>query len=358
MGIDVELHWSFILFILALLVLDFAFFLILSVIFIFVTIHEFCHSIVALRNGIKVKKILIIPIGGMAQMDMGDLKPWTEFKMAIAGPLFNFAAAGVFFALSALLGIPLVEWVSQFLSAPAEFSLPLLDSLVFYSFYANMVLGIFNLFFPAFPLDGGRVFRSLLAMKYPYLKATQIAKYVSYVMATLLFLIGFSSFFFGSGGGIWIMAISIFIGLGAAGEYKALVVNRVISKLEVDKVISSHYPLLDPNESIKKSLDKLISFHRSNGVIIGDELSVIDLDKMSKIKREKWGEVPVGVVSTPVRSFNENADMEKIFKYASSEGVELVPVVKKEEGKKIIKGVIYLDDLERVIQVARKAGGI
>ncbi len=358
MGIDVELHWSFILFLVALFILDTTFFFILVVIFTFVTIHELCHSVVAIRNGMEVKRIIMIPIGGMAQIEMSDMTPWMEFKMAMAGPMFNFAAAGVLFLFSLALGIPLIEWVSSFLSAPAEFSLPILSSLIFYSFYANIILGAFNLFFPAFPLDGGRVLRALLAMRYPYLKATEMAKYISYLMASLLFSIGLFGVLLGGGGGIWIMAIAIFIGLGATGEYKALVVDTVVSKIEVNEIMSKNYPVLDPRDSIERSLNKLLRFRRPNSLIIGEKLRIMDFNKLNEVKRTEWRLMPVDVVSRTVKSFREEQNMREIFRYMSNEGVDLVPIVEEEEKRKIIKGVVYLDDLRTIVRTTKKTGRI
>lgn len=352
-GIDLELHWSFILFILAFLLLDPSFLIILIVIFTFVTLHEFSHSLVAKHYDISVKKILLLPIGGMAQIDTTDMAPWTEIKMSIAGPAFNFAVVGLIFIISSIVGYPLWGWVGEFVSDPTAFSLPIVQLLIFYSFYANLILGAFNLLFPAFPLDGGRVLRASLALRIPYMKATEIAKYVSYMLAGFLFLIGLTGLMLGEGG-IWIMIIAVFIGIGASGEYRSLIIHSSLSKINVDHILSRSYPEIYAEETISEGVSKVISSSRSNGIILNDEIGVINLNKLKKIDKEKWSTLPISEVKEEVTVFNKDSSPEDIYRYMTSSGVNPVPV--KDDGE--IKGVIYLSDIQRVINLIRMVGGI
>jgi len=351
-GIDVELHWSFILFILGILILDPTFFMILIILFIFVTAHEICHSIVSLRNDIEVDKIVLLPIGGVAMMDISDMDPWLEFKMAIAGPSFNFAMAGLFFLMSFALGLPLSEWLVEFISNPETFSLPLIYLLVFYSFYANLILGIFNLFVPAFPLDGGRVFRALLAFKYPYLKATEMAKYLGFLIAGIMFFIGVTGLLAGAGGGIWIMIIAMFIGLGASSEYKGLVTQTVLSQINIEKVLTRIFPVARDEESIETAMERTIRLQKSNLLIYNGQLSIIDKSKLKKIDRNKWPITKVREVTKPVKNFGPEDDLRNIHKYMLQEGVQIVPIVK---GREVI-GVIYYSSINRIVEIAKNTG--
>ncbi len=351
-GIDVELHWSFILFMIAFLFIDPSFSLVIMIIFIFVTLHEVSHSLVSRSHDVEVKKILLLPIGGMAMMDTTDMDPWTEIKMALAGPALNFVAAALLFVLISLAGFPILEWFSSFWADP-EFSLPLAEMLVFYAFYANIALGTFNLLVPAFPLDGGRVFRGLLAMKYPYLRATNIAKYVSYSISIGLFSLGALALFSGAGG-MWIMIIALFIALGAAGEYRGLVTHTSLSRIDLKTLISQNYPTLYPEETVEEAVDRVMISHRSNGLIVDGEPGVIDISKLKKLDKDKWSNTQISEIKKPVKSFEINEDAEKIFKYIQSTGLNPVPIVEKGE----LIGTVYMSDIQRVMEMMKQVGGI
>ncbi len=142
--------------------------------FVCVILHELGHSLTARRYGIKVPRIMLLPIGGMAEFDRIPRKPSQELLITAAGPAVNFL-------LVALL-LPLVwndffhgESVAAY--SPAGVTVQLV--------YANFIMGVFNLA-PVFPMDGGRIFRALLAMKLPYLRATWWAVMVGRVLAVAL----------------------------------------------------------------------------------------------------------------------------------------------------------------------------
>jgi Zn-dependent protease len=136
-----------------------------------VILHELGHSLTAMRHGIRVPRILLLPIGGMAEMDRIPRQPRQELLITIAGPAVNFALVALLLPLSwdVLFG---AEEVSVY-SAPG-----LLGQLC----YANFIMGLFNLV-PVFPMDGGRIFRAALATRLPYLRATWWAVMVGRVLA-------------------------------------------------------------------------------------------------------------------------------------------------------------------------------
>ena len=138
-----------------------------------VVLHELGHSLTARRFGIGVRRILLMPIGGMAEFDSIPREPRREFLITIAGPAVNFAIAGVLWALQ---GPPLAWGLGSNPSSLVE----LLDTLLVW----NVWMGLFNLI-PVFPMDGGRILRSILAMKLPYLRATYISVRVGRVLAIL-----------------------------------------------------------------------------------------------------------------------------------------------------------------------------
>ena len=139
--------------------------------FVCVILHELGHSLTARRFGVKVPRILLLPIGGMAEFDRIPRKPAHEMLITIAGPAVNFL-------LVALL-LPLA-WRGLF--AGEEHAYYSVGGLLDQLWYANLIMGVFNLV-PVFPMDGGRIFRALLATKLSYLRATWWAVMVGRVLA-------------------------------------------------------------------------------------------------------------------------------------------------------------------------------
>jgi stage IV sporulation protein FB len=144
------------------------------VVFICVVLHELGHSLQARRFGIRVRDIVLLPIGGMARAERIPEKPWQEIAIAISGPLVNFILAGL---------LIVVMWVR---AEPLDFEDGFMTTLIL----INLVLGTFNLV-PAFPMDGGRILRGLLATQLSYVKATRVAKDVGQTIALVFAVLGF-----------------------------------------------------------------------------------------------------------------------------------------------------------------------
>jgi len=208
-GIDVRIHLTFLLFLawiwlsyyrvagLAGAVHGVLFILAL---FVCVLLHEFGHAFAARGFGITTPDITLLPIGGVARLSRIPDKPWQEFAVAIAGPLVNVViAAALIFAVHASATLEQLEY----LETPR---VELLSKLA----TVNIMLVLFNLI-PAFPMDGGRILRALLAMTMPYARATQIAAWIGQGLAIVLGLLGL----FGSP---MLIFIAFFIFAGAQQE--------------------------------------------------------------------------------------------------------------------------------------------
>lgn len=177
----------------------------LLVIFGCVVLHEFAHSLVARARGVDVHEILLMPLGGISKMERLPERPRDEFAIAIVGPIASFAiaaAAATFCVLSGrdLVPIDLIDgaWLARIT-------------------WLNLMLGTFNLI-PAFPLDGGRVFRSLLERNHSLESATRIATRVGHAFAIALMMVG--AFL-----DVWLMLIGAFIYFGASAEQTATIVH-------------------------------------------------------------------------------------------------------------------------------------
>ena len=195
-GIPIELHFTFLLLILAVFILSllsiqypnfgnlytafYTFFIVLFL-FIFVVFHELAHSIVARRYGIKVRKIVLYPIGGVSEIEEIPDNPSQEWHMAVAGPLTSLVLGFALLAVSLYLSPYLL---------PYFFTLSTTGNFLYDLAVLNVLLGIFNLI-PAFPMDGGRVFRALLAERMKYSDATRYAVILGKVLGFVMVITGF-----------------------------------------------------------------------------------------------------------------------------------------------------------------------
>ena len=210
-GIGIFVHWTFLLLPAWVLLSNLsggvpvAVYLLAFVTAVFgcVVLHELGHALMARRFGIATRDITLYPIGGVARLERMSEKPWEEFWIALAGPAVNVVIAGLLFGFLALLeltGAPRLPFVPQLASG---------------LMLANAVLVGFNLL-PAFPMDGGRVLRALLAMRLGRLQATEIAAQLGLVMAVLM---GAGAFFFHTPS---LALIAVFIFFAGQQELMAL----------------------------------------------------------------------------------------------------------------------------------------
>jgi Zn-dependent protease len=182
--------------------------LFILVLFGCVLLHEFGHALAAREFGIKTPDITLLPIGGVARLSRIPDKPWQELVVAIAGPLVNVViAAALTFAIHGSTEILQIDRLEN----PR---IELLDALR----SINVMLVLFNMI-PAFPMDGGRVLRSLLAMVMPYTLATQIAAWIGQGLAVVFAI-------FGLRGNFFLIFIAFFIFVGAQQEVAMSKVRR------------------------------------------------------------------------------------------------------------------------------------
>ncbi len=208
-----------------------------------VVIHELAHSLVAIRFGGKVRSVTLWPIGGVASMKSIPEQPRQELLISLAGPLVNVMIAGLLIlargGFPAWIDVPLVP------RGPAE----LADALA----RANLILAVFNLL-PAFPMDGGRVMRSLLAMFLPYARATSIAAAIGQTLAVGFVLLGLAL-------NPFLMVIGFFVFIGAESEERAARVKEMLQGVYAEDVMLDPFVSLHPEDRVGRCLE-LASHHR------------------------------------------------------------------------------------------------
>lgn len=217
--------------------------------FLSVTLHELGHSLQALKYGVKVRNITLMPMGGLAHMESIPEDPNKELRIALAGPLVNFAIAALLIGLGALLDARALISFDELIESLGRVSW---SGLLAYLTSTNIILGLFNLI-PAFPMDGGRILRALLARKMDHAKATRIAAQIGQGLALLMGLWGFMS-------GSWtLVLIAIFVWMGAGQESQGAQVKHTLGGATVGQAMTRSPQVLRVNDSLSKAIELTLS---------------------------------------------------------------------------------------------------
>ena len=268
-GIKVYIHWTFMLLLVWIAMSSYRSShntnqLLLSVgyiltLFACVVLHEFGHALTARRFGIKTKDITLFPMGGMARMEKMPESPKEEFLVAIAGPLVNVVIAG---------GLFLYMYFSPTVYTPGfPAGAMTADKFIPSLFAVNVIMAVFNLI-PAFPMDGGRIFRALLSLKLERARATQVAANLGQFIAILFVLLGL---FYN----IWLVFIGIFIYLGAGAEASQEYVQHDLARYKVGNLVMSKFTLLAAHDALSTALRALLDSQEreflvtENNVVVG-----------------------------------------------------------------------------------------
>jgi Zn-dependent protease/predicted transcriptional regulator len=219
-----------------------------------VTLHELGHSLQALKFGVPVQDITLMPMGGLARMEEIPEEPGKEFRIAIAGPLVNFAIAAALIVVGVWLDTRSLMSISELYQSLGQVSW---NGMLAYLTMANLLLGLFNLI-PAFPMDGGRILRALLAKRLEYSKATRIAAQIGQGLAFLFGLWGFMN------GSYTLVLIAIFVWMGAGQESRQVKVKSALDEIKVGQVMTRSPHALMENDFLSKGVELTLSTAQSS----------------------------------------------------------------------------------------------
>ena len=250
-GIDVNIHTTFLLLV-AFVAISYGInggsptviaegVLFLLALFACVLLHEFGHALAARKFGIQTRDITLLPIGGVARLERMPEKPRQELWVALAGPAVNVVIAALLFI--GLLVSQAFEPLNQLSVTGGNFFERLL--------VINVWLVVFNLI-PAFPMDGGRVVRALLATRLEYTRATQIAASLGQGLAFLMGLLGL----FGNPA---LLFIAFFVWIGAAQESSAVQLKTQLSGIPVSRVMLTDFEVLSPTDPLSRPTELLLA---------------------------------------------------------------------------------------------------
>jgi len=249
--------------------------------------HEFCHAVVARRHAFPMNGIVLFVFGGVAEMGGEPPKPRAELAMAAAGPIASIGIGALAFGLAALGGgwWPPVVTVLSYLGA------------------ANLVLAAFNLL-PAFPLDGGRIFRAAVWRWTDDLRrATRVASRLGVAFSVLFMAIGALRFVAGDLlGGVWLVLIGLFLRQAAIAAYQQVLVRRALEGESVRRFMTVGPITVRPDLTLSEFLNAYVyRYHhklfpvQDNGRLVG----AISPAQLRGVPREQWPERTVGSVAVP-----------------------------------------------------------
>jgi len=307
-----------------------------------VVLHELSHSLTAMRYGVRIKSITLLPIGGVSAMERMPSEPWQERRIALAGPVVNFA-----------IGLPIVA-VTRLELIPAI--VPQFDTFVGWVGWLNVLLGAFNLFLPAFPMDGGRVLRATLAARMGYDRATGWATGIGRALAFVMGAFGFVMLLRGAGGGIWLLLIAFFIYLGANEEERMVGMTTRLGDLTVERIMTRQPETLSPEATLDVVFDRMLATkHLHFPVTEGDRaLGVVGLTDVASVDRSTHPTTRVRDILKPTfPALPPEAPAADALRKLSEGQDDMILVLR--DGR--LEGIVTRTDVARIVQILGAGAG-
>jgi len=309
--------------------------------------HELAHSLVGRANEIPIKSITLFIFGGVAQMTREAKSAGAELKMAVAGPACSLAIAGLFY---------LVFFLTQNTIVP-------MAAMAFQLTYINTALAAFNLI-PGFPLDGGRVFRSILwRVTGNYKRSTRIATRVGEGVGYLFILGGILIIFlhpFGLGwfSGLWLAVIGWFLKNAASANYRQAQWCDTLRGLTASQVMTSNYPVVPSSITVNQLVQGYVFTNGRGCFLVADEgmvMGILTLHNIKSVPQPNWGVTQVKEIMAPIdklKAAHPDQDALNILEQMDESNINQMPVVS--EGRVI--GLIARDNLIRLLRTRSELG--
>ncbi|MGQ9589445.1 MAG: site-2 protease family protein [Planctomycetota bacterium] len=289
-----------------------------------VLLHELGHALMAKRFGVKAREIVLLPIGGVARLDRMPTNPREELLITVAGPAVNVAiAAGLYGLLLALEALPArladVTDVASPRTGVQTFLVQLLA--------INVFMAVFNLI-PAFPMDGGRIFRSALAFSMDHARATRIAAAVGQGFAVLFGLYGILS------SNLILFLIAVFVFVGASGESMQAQIQAVFRGLPAEVGMVRNFRALSGSDSLSRAVEELLAGSQMDfPVFDGDRLlGILTRQRLVASLREMGADARIADIPlVPVESVDAADPLFHAWEELARQGTCCLPVRRKGE---------------------------
>ena len=340
-GVELRIHWTFFLLPLFVWYTEYAAhrtegrgLALVAIMFACVLAHEFAHALVARGSGVQAKSIILLPIGGITQLDDSQpavdtkLAPWKrDIRIALAGPLMNLVIAFVAGAIILLVApqVGLRTW--PFLHAG---NLP--RSVV----WANLYLAGFNLL-PAYPMDGGRVLRALFSRHMDSVQATRRAVSIGQAFATLFIL-----------GGMlwpnyWLTLVGLFLFIASQMEERSVVFQSVLERVHLEDIMLTDFATLSPADTLEDALDKAVHCLQDDFPVIrgNDMVGVISKQKILEALRVEGNGYVQAVMNRIFEVAQKGESLASAFRKLTARNLSIIPVV---EDQRLV-GIVTLQNL-------------
>ena len=335
-GIKLFVHWTFILLVIWLswmhLQQGHGLFeitiglLFLAALFACVTLHEFGHALAARHSGIGPRELNLLPIGGVARLESMPEDPKEELVVAIAGPAVNVVIAIGLYLIMLALGQTNLE-LGHHITGGNFLS----DLLMI-----NIILVLFNLI-PAFPMDGGRVLRALLALKLKRNRATQIAASVGQLLA-----IGFV--FLGLFYNPWLMFIGIFVFMGAGAEAKHVAVTENLHALKAKDIMKKKFMVLPSTTNVSNTVSLFIESKNPELVLTDDGRfkGIICYERIiEEIQNGRLHSPTVNLIEKQIQTLTPDKFIFELLPKIQQSNQRIFPVLENEQ----LLGLVFREDL-------------
>lgn len=362
-GIPVEVHWSFGLLVMWVIYSGYSggsslvetlwYGLFVLILFLCVVMHEYGHALTARRYGVETKDIILLPIGGVARLNALPEKPWQEFFVAIAGPLVNVAIAVLLFGVLKL--VPELE------SLPSVSDSGVLNvvgwAMIPAVFTLNILLVVFNMI-PAFPMDGGRVLRALLALKLSRIKATQVASIIGQIFGIGFVLLGvFDEYLFGENVSVVLPFIGVFIFFMAMNEYRMVRQESLLNDYTVNDLVRADFTRLHLNDAMSLPIVHLKQGEEHNFLVFDANEQVMGVLHegfiQEAIRRQDYAAPVAEYMSPRYESVAPHESLRSVVHKIQDNGYSILPVRGEELDDELI-GVIDVQMLESFLRGQRK----
>ncbi len=297
-----------------------------------VVLHEFGHALAAARYGIRTRDITLLPIGGLARLERMPERPLEEIRVALAGP-----------AVNVVIAVALFVWLhaSSVFAPLHQLSVtggPFLERLM----VVNAVLVVFNLL-PAFPMDGGRVLRALLATRLPYTRATHIAASVGQAMALGFGVLGF----------VWnpfLLFIALFVWIGAAQEASMVQMKSALGGIPVLQAMITDFRVLEPGDPLSRAAEQVLAGSQQDFPVVEDGRVVGILTRHNLLTGLTQGGASARVADSMQREF-ETVDasemLETVFQRLVRCQCHTVPVMRHG----VLAGLVTMDNVGEFVAI-------
>ena len=294
--------------------------------FVSVVIHELGHAVTGRIYGVETERITLWLLGGMAHFKEMPKQKGAEAVVAIAGPITSFGVGAICWAL--LLGIP-TEMGGLYV-------------VVLYTAYMNIILAVFNMI-PALPLDGGRVLRSLLAIKMSRLKATQISASISRGLAIALGLFGLLAF------NLFMILIAFFIYMAVTAEARYAMFTEGLSRFSVGALMTKPVATVPPTMSVDQVLERMLAEARLAYPVKNDSGEYVGQITVDRVQQAPPGQPVADVMDPPPKSILVSEGANELFDRMIRDDQHRLLVV---DADGFVVGIVTKTDLMRALQIA------